>query len=128
MYFPFGWPSLLQTACPPEHGHCTRPTYLHADQEYVIAVSEASVCVWSGAQARLRLAHLRLSDDDVIEGCGVHTAAYWSPERSRLAVLVGGGGHTTPELIPATGTKQLWTKHSTCHDVICCCVHTRNLL
>ncbi|KAI8472364.1 MAG: RIC1-domain-containing protein [Monoraphidium minutum] len=82
MLFPFGWPTRLQTVTSPQETYI----FLHADQEYVIAATELSVQVWSGAAARVRLGQVHLSRDDV-QTFGTHTAACWSPERARLAVL-----------------------------------------
>lgn len=92
MLFPFGWPSRLQTptsSSDPNQQQQETFIYLHADQEYVVAVTETTVSVWSGGAHRVRLGHAALSAADV-EGHGAHAAACWSPERGRLAVLVSG--------------------------------------
>lgn len=83
MLFPYGWPVRLQTATSPHEGYI----FLHADQEYVVAVTEVSVQVWAGAQARVRLGQVHLCREDV-DAFGTHVAACWSPDRARLAVLV----------------------------------------
>ncbi|GBF93019.1 hypothetical protein Rsub_05630 [Raphidocelis subcapitata] len=79
---PFGWPARLATATDGRDGYIL----LHADQEFVVAVSEVSVAVWSGGAARVRLGQVHLSQDDV-RSFGTHVAACWCPERARLAVL-----------------------------------------
>jgi hypothetical protein len=83
MLFPWGWPTRLQTATSPHESYI----FLHADQEYVVAVTEVSVQVWSAGHQRVRLGQVHLSQEDV-QTFGTHVAACWSPERARLAVLV----------------------------------------
>lgn len=91
MLFPYGWPARLTAPGPPGEPYI----YLHADQEYVIAVTAAAVQVWSGGAQRVRLGEVTLSQEDA-DSFGTHAAAVWSPERGRLAVLVSCELHMQP--------------------------------
>lgn len=55
MLFPYGWPSRLQTVTSAHESYI----FLRADQEYIVAVTELSVQIWSGGAARVRLGQVR---------------------------------------------------------------------
>jgi hypothetical protein len=115
--FAWGWPTLWQQAASPAAPYI----YLYADSEYVVSVTEASLQVWAGGAARVRLGAAHLSTADVT-AFGTHIAAVWCPERAQLAALVrradvgrggaapgGGGGAQRPR---RAASRSAWRRAS----------------
>lgn len=85
MYFPYSWPKAFAA----DHTCRGEYFYVHSDHQYVIAVSSASIQVWTGGQHRIRLGSYT-KDADSLSCDGVNIAAHWCPQKNCLTVLVSG--------------------------------------
>jgi hypothetical protein len=84
MYFGYGFPRLVAAGT----GRDEEWVHLQQDGQYMVAVSETSVSLWSVGLNRLRLSLVQRSQES-IEQEGTNTAAWCCGSRGALAVLVG---------------------------------------
>lgn len=61
--------------------------YVHQNHGYLLAVSEASLQLWSAGQHKLRLCCHNRSDQGLLEE-GRNLAAFWNGSKGLVAVLV----------------------------------------
>jgi hypothetical protein len=85
MYFAYSWPKLFNAD--PKGGDGEEFFFLHASQQYVLAVSRTSVVLWSGGLNRVWLSSARLDNEEITQE-GHYIAALYSPVKATLIILV----------------------------------------
>lgn len=88
MYFPFGFPRILQAG---EFGREEEWIFTQHDHQHLVAISQTSVQLWSTGLHKLRLSIVVRSDENV-EQEGRHVAAFWCSNKAAIAVLVRNKG------------------------------------
>lgn len=90
-YFAWGWPKALLTGATPLDSEAIYVA--QASSEYVVAVFNATIQVWSGGQHRVKLGELHRTPEAVAEE-GANLRAHWCPQKRVLAVAVSAAVRT----------------------------------